>query len=266
VAALAFALLLVLLTAVSVALFGGHAARLPVDASAHGPALDHQLRLTLAAGGVLFAAAQLALAYAVWRHRARAHGVAARARRAHAGLEALWTLAAAALFVGLGTLGYRVWAAMYLGPAAPGAVQIEVQGEQFAYSFRYPGPDGRFGPIHPERMDDAAGNPFGLDRQRDADARDDVVTATLAVPVDRPLELLLRSRDVEHSFYVPELRLQQDLLPGTELPLRFTATRTGEYEIVCTQLCGLGHHRMHAPLKVMTAPDYERWLQQQAAQ
>ncbi|HUI43574.1 MAG TPA: cytochrome c oxidase subunit II [Terriglobia bacterium] len=264
-AALAVALILILLTAVSVALFWGGVGWLPVDISVNGPALDHQFTLTLLMSGALFVMAQLALAYLVWRYRERADGKRAHGRSGNRKLEAAWTLAVTVLFVGLGSIGYRLWAAMYLSAAPSDSVRIEVQGEQFAYSFRYPGPDGRFGATHPELINDAAGNPFGLDRQRDRDAQDDVVTATLGIPVDRPVELLLRSRDMVHSFYVRELRIQQDLLPGTEIPLHFIATRTGEYEIVCTQLCGLGHYRMRAFLKVMTEPDYQNWLRSRAA-
>ena len=257
-AALALALLLLGVAGVSVALFWAHVWWLPADISTTGPALDRQLQLTLLVCAVLFVRAQGGLAWAVWRFRERTDGRKAHGRCGNGKLEAAWTLAATALFVGMGCAGYRAWAAMYLSPAPPNALRIEVQAEQFAYSFRYPGPDGAFGPTHPGKVDDAAGNPFGLDRERDRASKDDVVTATLGVPVNRPLELLLRSRDVVHSFDVRELRIQQDILPGTELPIHFTATHTGEYEIVCTQLCGLGHYRMRAFLKVMTEPDYER--------
>ena len=88
---------------------------------------------------------------------------------------------------------------------------------------------------------------------------------------DRPIELVLRSKDVGHSFYVRELRLHQDILPGIEIPIHFTTTEDalkyngGRYEIVCTQLCGLGHYKMRAFLQVMTEADFEKWLQSQAA-
>ncbi|HEY6291845.1 MAG TPA: cytochrome C oxidase subunit II [Terriglobia bacterium] len=264
-AALAVALVLILLTAISAGLFWGHAGWLPVDTSAHGPGVDHELNLTLLITGLLFGAAQLGLAYAVWKYRERGDGRKAAGGRGNGRLEAVWTLAVAALFVGLIFTGYGVWAQMYLSPAPAGALRIDVQGEQFAYSFRYPGPDGRFGPIHADKIDDAGGNPWGLDRDRDADSKDDVVTATLGIPVGRPVELLLRSRDVGHSFDVRELRIQQDMLPGVEIPVHFTATRSGQYEIICTQLCGLGHYRMRAFLRVLPEADFEEWLAEQAS-
>ena len=114
-------------------------------------------------------------------------------------------------------------------------------------------------------IDPSAGNFFGLDRRHDPESRDDLVTSTLAVPLGRPVELILRSKDVIHSFYVPELRLQQDMVPGMEIPIHFTATRAGRYEIVCTQLCGLGHYRMRAFLLAMPEADFSKWILGQAA-
>jgi cytochrome c oxidase subunit II len=87
---------------------------------------------------------------------------------------------------------------------------------------------------------------------------------SLTVPVNRPVELLLRSQDVVHNFFVRELRLQQDAVPGMVIPLHFTAIRIGHYEIVCTQLCGLGHYRMRSFLNVLSAPDYQNFLRAQA--
>jgi cytochrome c oxidase subunit 2 len=82
--------------------------------------------------------------------------------------------------------------------------------------------------------------------------------------VNQPVELRLHAKDVSHSFYVPELRIQQDFVPGMVIPLHFTATRAGRYEIVCTQLCGLGHYNMRAYLEVKTQAEFEQWLKEQA--
>ena len=86
-----------------------------------------------------------------------------------------------------------------------------------------------------------------------------------AVPVNQEIHLLLHAKDVGHSFYVRELRMQQDFVPGLDLSLHFTATKIGRYEIVCTQLCGLGHYNMRAYLSVLSQADYEDWLKKQAA-
>jgi cytochrome c oxidase subunit 2 len=115
-----------------------------------------------------------------------------------------------------------------------------------------------------EKVDDATGNFLGLDRDHDADSKDDIVTATLGIPVNQPVELILRSKDVTHSFFVRELRLKQDLVPGMEIPIHFTATKVGTYEIACAELCGLGHYKMRAFLNVMQPEDFQKWLQSMA--
>jgi cytochrome c oxidase subunit 2 len=269
--ALLIAAIVTLITLVTVGLFWAHAGWLPVDISAHGPAMDHQIILTLIIAGIIFVLAQLGLALFVWKYRERRDGRKAAYSTGNSRLEMLWTTAAAVVFIGLNLLGYRVWARMYFTGPQPGAMQIEVQGQQFAWYFRYPGPDGKFGPTHVDKVDDATGNFFGLDRVHDPDSRDDIVTATLGIPVDRPIELILRSQDVGHGFFVRELRLHQDLVPGMLIPVHFTATdealrhQGGRYEIVCTQLCGMGHYKMRAFLQVMTEQNFGNWLQSQAA-
>jgi cytochrome c oxidase subunit 2 len=87
----------------------------------------------------------------------------------------------------------------------------------------------------------------------------------MAIPVNREIHLLMHSKDLGHSFFVPELRVQQDFVPGLDLSVHFTATKVGKYEIVCTQLCGLGHYNMKAYLEVMSQEDFDAWLKQQAA-
>ncbi len=269
--ALAVALVVTLITLISVGIFVAKVWWFPVDISAHGAAMDHQFLLTLIICGVIFVAAQLGLAYFVWKYRDKGDGRKATYSHGNNKLEATWTIAAAIVFIGLNFLGYNIWAKMHFTGAAPEALQIQVQAEQFAFYFRYPGPDGQFGPTHVEKVDDAVGNFFGLDRAHDQASKDDIVTATLGIPVNRPVELILRSKDVDHSFFVRELRMQQDIVPGMEIPIHFTATEEalkhngGRYEIVCTQLCGLGHYKMRAFLQVMTEQDFEKWLQTQAA-
>jgi cytochrome c oxidase subunit II len=269
---LAIALVIALITALSVGVFWAHIWWPPINVSTHGGAIDHQFMLTLILCGVVFVLAQLGLGLFAWKYRDKGDGRRAVYSHGNNAMEITWTTAAALVFIGLNLLGYRVWANMHFTGPAPGALQVEVQGQQFAYYFRYPGPDGQLGPTHVEKVDDASGNFFGLDRQHDAASKDDIVTATLAVPVNRAVELILRSKDVNHSFYVRELRIHQDLLPGLEVPVHFTATddalkhNGGKYDIMCTQLCGLGHYKMHATLQVMTEEDFEKWLHAQAAQ
>jgi len=163
-------------------------------------------------------------------------------------------------------VGSKVWAGLFMVQAPANALQVDVQAEQFAFYFRYAGPDGKFGAMDPSKVSDANNNFFGLDPANDTTARDDIVAATLAIPVNRPILLTMHSRDVGHAFYVPQLRIQQDFVPGLVIPLHFTATQTGKYEIVCTQLCGLGHYNMRAYVEVMSDSDFAQWLKTQANQ
>ena len=107
-------------------------------------------------------------------------------------------------------------------------------------------------------------NFFGLDPDHDPDSKDDIVTAEMAIPVNKEIHLLMHAKDVGHSFYVRELRVQQDFVPGLDVSLHFTATKIGRYEIVCTQLCGLGHYNMKAYLDVMSQQDFDDWLKKEA--
>jgi len=102
------------------------------------------------------------------------------------------------------------------------------------------------------------------DRDHDADSKDDIVTSTFAVPVNRPIQIMLRSKDVTHSFWVRELRLKQDLVPGMIIPMHFTANKTGRYEIACVELCGLGHYKMRAFFQVQSDEDFAKWMQSMA--
>jgi cytochrome c oxidase subunit II len=263
--AFALASTIVLLALLTCGLFVLHPWWFPISISAFAPAIDHQFTITFVVCGILFALAQVTMAYFVWRYRTGRQSSERPIARDRARLERAWAAVVAVLFLSLGAIGYRVWAqAAFQGPAAPGALRVEVWGEQFEWYFRYPGPDGEFGPVHPSLMNDGTGNFLGLDREHDAASRDDIVTAALAVPVGEPVELILRSKDVIHSFFVREMRLKQDVIPGTIAALHFTAERTGRYEIVCAELCGLGHYKMHADLAVMTAAQFREWLLEQA--
>ncbi len=238
----------------------------PEDISAHGSLIDEQMSETMAEAGIAFLAAQFLLAFFVWRFSNRAPD--AKLKKFPVGATGL--VIAAFLVVGvevlaLGVFGVKAWANQYLTPPAADAMPIQVQCQQFAFYFRYPGPDGKFGPIHPELINDSTENFFGLDTTNDQDSKDDIVTAEMAIPVNKEIHLLMHSRDVGHSFFVRELRVQQDFVPGLDVSVHFTATKIGKYEIVCTQLCGLGHYNMKAYLEVMSQPDFDNWLKQQAA-
>lgn len=254
-----FAILLAALAVISAAMFLSRQ-WLPRAASLHALALDRQLHWTLIDVAIVFLLAQLSLAACAWTFRAR-EGVRIREFPRSIRIAFIIAIVFIALeLVTAATLGRSAWASMY-APAPPSVLRVEAVGQQFAFYFRYAGADQEFGPVHVEKIDPSIGNYFGLDRLHDLQAKDDIVSAELALPVNRPVELLLSSQDVVHSFYVRELRVQQDMVPGMQIPVEFTPTRIGRYEIACTQLCGLGHYRMRAFVQVLSQSDFDKWMQ-----
>ncbi len=259
-----FAVVLVIITVVSSYFVIRHTWWLPVDISVHGPGVDRQLEETMLGTGVLFILAQFVLAAFVYAGDKKGPR---KIKRFPGGPIPL--VMAAIILVGIEILtlsfvGSKVWASMYFAPPAPDSMRVDVQAEQFAFYFRYPGPDGVFGPIHADKISDGNGNYYGLDPANDVSARDDIIVGTLTIPVNKPILLTMHSKDMIHSFYVPELRIQQDIVPGLDIPIHFTATKTGRYEIVCTQLCGLGHYSMRAFLEVLPQDQFDQWLKGQS--
>jgi cytochrome c oxidase subunit 2 len=237
----------------------------PPIASVHGAAIQTMLNFTLAATGLFLVAGHLVLAWLIARAE-REPGAApsepsARTRR----LVSIGPALAMAVVAegGVLVLALPVWG-KYYAPPPPDALQVEVTGRQFFWVVRYPGPDGRFGRTSADRV--AVDNPLGLDAD-DPAAKDDVVLLNeIHLPRDRPAQLLLRSRDVIHSFWVPELRVKQNLVPGMSIAIWFTATRSGRYELACNQICGLGHYRMRGVLQVDEPGDFDHWLSQQRSE
>jgi len=225
---------------------------LPVDASAHGPALDHQLLLSLWIALCLLTLAHLILF------------VGLLARR-HAAQKNLWRIeylpltALALLFAFLTIKAERLWAATRYTGASPTALQIEVTGVQFAWYFHYPGPDATFGITRPQLVAPEEGNPVGID-PADPHSADDFVTSELVLPANRQVDLRLNALDVIHGFSVPEMRLKQNAVPGHTIHIHFTPRLPGTYAILCTQVCGLGHYRMNANLRVVSPDEFAAWL------
>jgi len=171
-------------------------------------------------------------------------------------------------------LGFSIpiWAARVdHRPPESEALVVEVTGEQFAWNAHYAGPDGRFGRTD-ITMIDLQSNPLGLDRS-DPAAKDDVTTVNqLFLPVNKPIIVKLRSKDVIHSFGVPEFRVKQDAVPGLTIPIWFVPNvttaemraKTGnpefQYEIACAQLCGLGHAHMRGFATVLGPDEFQKWI------
>jgi cytochrome c oxidase subunit II len=225
---------------------------LPADASTHGPALDHHLLLNLWIALALLTLAHLILFAGLLASRHPAPGNLWR-------IEYLPLTLLAVLFATLTIKAERLWAATRYTGASLTALQIEATGVQFAWYFRYPGPDATFGITRPQLVAPAEGNPLGLD-PTDPHSADDEVTSELVLPTKREVDLRLNAQDVIHGFSIPELRLKQNAVPGQTIHIHFTPTTPGTYAILCTQLCGLGHYRMDATLRILPPDQFALWL------
>jgi cytochrome c oxidase subunit 2 len=258
-----FAIFLVFLVVASTWLFTQRVWWLPDLASLHGADVDRVFLITLAITGLLFIILQGILAFVTFRYAAGRtkqvrHWIGPR-------LEKRFALIAGIIIFGvdvtLYALGDSRWV-YFWGTPPPGTPIIEVMGEQFAWNFRYAGPDGVFGKTDPTLI--SSTNPFGLDKT-DPAAKDDILSINqLHLPEGKPIRLRIRSHDVIHSFYLPYQRIKQDAVPGMQIELWFVPRKTGQYEIACSQLCGLGHYRMRAFLTVESQQDYDKWLRGQA--
>lgn len=230
---------------------------MPRSSSLHAPAIDALMRSSLAVLVVLFIAAQILLLAGMFLPSQKRPRFSSTWR---------WiaTLAFASLLVWMTVVAEKIWFATRIAHASVHAVQVEVTGMQFQWYFRYPGPDGIYGKTRPNLVDAAGGNPLGID-PADPHSADDVVSSVLVLPLDRQIDLHLRSLDVVHGFFIPSMRVMENATPGSPAQIHLTPTRLGDFAIVCTQLCGLGHYRMHAVLRVVTPHDYAAWMAQHEA-
>jgi cytochrome c oxidase subunit 2 len=247
---------------------------LPPAASAHAADIDQMLVLVHWLMVVLFVGWALYFIYVLFRFRSGANQKASYTGahgRFSKGVEAAVVVAEAVLLVGYAIPAWARRVRQF--PPEREATVVRVVGEQFAWNVQYPGPDGRFGRTDVKLV--SPDNPLGLDRS-DPDAKDDVTTINqLNVPVGRPVLVHLTSKDVIHSFGLYEMRVKQDAIPGLEIPVWFIPTVTTaemrqrlgkpdfDYEITCSQLCGLGHVRMRGFVTVQSAADFEKWMADQ---
>jgi cytochrome c oxidase subunit 2 len=239
---------------------------MPAGASAAAAGIDRQFAITYALMGIVFLAAQLALGLFVWKYRDKER-MKAHYSHGDTGLEMTWTVLTAILFIGLNLAGAKAWSEQRFQPAPANAITVEVTGVQFAWYFRYPGPDNKFAKVNPADIDASAGNmrAVGVDTT-DPAAKDDIVVGTMVVPVNRDVQVMLRAQDVIHSFYVPAMRFKQDAVPGLIISMHFRPTAVGDYEFACAELCGLGHYKMHGMLKVVSQEEYDKWLAERIAE
>lgn len=234
----------------------------PPLASQHGAGIDLMLNYLLLTVGALFLVGHLVLGYFVWRF-SRNDRVTHRVPGVRA--ERIWSVIPAVVITlvaegGVLVLGLPVWGKFYATEAPSDAVTVEVTGEQFAWNVRYPGKDGLFGGSDPQLM--SLSNPLGLDPNDPAAADDIALLGEMYLPVNRPARIRLRSKDTLHSFFLPNLRVKQDAVPGMTIDFWFVPTRAGEYEIACAELCGFGHFQMRGLLHVVSENEFEQRLEE----
>jgi cytochrome c oxidase subunit 2 len=239
-------------------LFLGHPYWFPAGASANSASIDRQFRIAFWVFGTLFVIGHFVLIYVLSK---RPHGDG-KLSPGNWRLEATWTLAITVIFFWFNVSGEHLWSSMMPVKQA-GDIEIEVIGAQFQWYFRYPGADGVFGKTDAQKFARAAeGNPLGID-PGDPAGRDDILSTAMVVPVGHAVQLHLRAQDVVHSLFIPAMRFKQDTVPGMEIHSRFTPTQIGNYEIACAELCGLGHYRMRAMVRVVSEEAFEKWIKAQ---
>ncbi len=235
----------------------------PPNASEHGFQIDHILEFSHWFMAALFVGWSAFFVYVLLRFRKSRHPVAD-----HEGvksgisthLEFAVVLIEAVLLIGF---AIPLWG-RYVNefPESKDAIIVHAVGQQFNWNFHMPGPDGQFGKRDISLVSNS--NPLGLDPDNPEGKDDLVVLGELHVPVNRPVIVETSSKDVIHNFALPHMRAAQDAIPGQIIPLWFTPIKTGSYEIVCGQLCGLGHYGMKGNLVVDAPEEYQAWLKERA--
>ncbi len=237
---------------------------LPPDISTHGAAIDNLIIVLHVFMVALFVGWGIYLLYCLVRFRQR-QGHKASYESAHSKfpkyLEVGVVLFEVFLLVGL---SFPVWSKLKTDfPEENKATVVRVVAQQFAWNIHYPGLDGKFGPTKVELI--TGDNPIGVDR-KDPAGRDDIISVNqFHFPVNKPVIVHLSTIDVIHSFSVPVLRVKQDAIPGLDIPMWFEATQTGQFDIQCAQLCGLGHSRMRGFVVIEEDEKYQAWLKEETS-
>jgi cytochrome c oxidase subunit II len=233
----------------------------PPNASEHGYQIDHIIEFSHWFMAALFVGWSAYFIYVLIRFRrgrqprADYHGVKSGIST-H--LEFSVVLIDAVLLVGF---AIPIWAKRVNEfPPTKNAIMVHAVGQQFNWNFHMPGPDGMFGRRDVNLVSN--NNALGLDPTDPASKDDLTFTGELHVPVDRPVIVEVSSKDVIHNFALPHMRIAQDAIPGSIIPMWFKPIKTGTYEIVCGQLCGLGHYGMKGTIVVDSPADYQAWLKE----
>jgi cytochrome c oxidase subunit 2 len=240
----------------------GKLMQLPILASENGAGVDRLIILIHMLMLALFVGWSAYFLFVLWRFRAKRQPKADHyGVRGHASSYIEVGVAGIEIVI-LAVVAIPLWAqAVDVTKVIPteGAVEIQVQGEQFVWNGRYTGPDGEFGSQDMQLISDS--NKFGVDPDDPAGQDDIQVLNEYHVPVNKPVVAYISSKDVIHSFKVVAFRVCQDAIPGMRIPTWFTPTETGRYQVTCAQLCGNGHASMAGGFIVVdTQEDYDAWL------
>jgi cytochrome c oxidase subunit II len=218
--------------------------------------MDDTVNVTFWVTGIVFVAVNLFMAYAVIRYRHR-KGQKAHYEPENKKLEWWLTIGTSVGIAAMLAPGLSVWGRFVTVPED--ATAVEVLGQQWNWSYRFPGRDGALGKTDARLI--SLDNPFGMD-PKDVAGEDDVLVPgnELHLPLDKPVKLLLRSKDVNHQFAVPQFRVKMDMVPGMVTYYWLTPTRTGTFDALCEQLCGLAHFAMRGRVVVDEAATFDTWL------
>jgi cytochrome c oxidase subunit 2 len=237
----------------------------PVEASAHAAQIDRMTIFTHWLMAILFIGWGAYFIFVLFRFRAGANPKASyEGVKSHLASYIEWMVAGIELVL-IVVFAIPAWAARVDAfPQENQATVVRVVAEQFAWNVHYPGADGQFGRVDPKLM--GSDNPLGIDRT-DPAAKDDISTINqLVLPVNKPVIVHLTSKDVIHSFSLIQMRVKQDAIPGETIPVWFTPIVTGDWEINCSQLCGLGHFRMRGAYSIKSQSDFDTWMKEQVAE
>ena len=217
---------------------------LPESISVEADEVDELFYIILWLTGGVFIITQLALVAFMWLYDGNSpKPKAAKYTHGNTAVEVTWTLVPGFILLFLALYSQNIHEALAINQPPEPDLVVEVTGYQFNWKMRYPGPDGLF------------------------DTPDDIHNVSdLHIPVDQQVLIYLKSEDVLHSFFLPNLRLKQDVVPGSKIPVWFTTNKIGTYDLVCAELCGWGHYKMKGRLTVESADDFQNWLKQKAAE
>ena len=220
-----------------------------------GKKVDSLLNFIFYLTGAVFLLTQAVYIYYLVKYRKRP-GSKAYYSHGNNKLEIIWTAIPTAIFIGLVIYSNRLWSELHSEPPAD-SVKVDIVSYQFGWDMRYPGADGKLGKVDTKLY--SVDNKFALVPDDPAGA-DDFSSTELVIPVGKPVHIYLHSRDVIHSFYVPQFRLYQAAVPGRTIAwVWFETTKTGNFQLACSQICGSGHYNMKAPIRVVTQEEFDKW-------